>query len=129
MSQPPAEPPSQHSTPWGPYPWEHQPIPDRPSTPWGPYPWEQNPDAPAWPSVPSTPRTPGEVNPGALQTFDTKTFVWWLGALVVLWFILSVLEESGNRTAAYSIAGLLLVGSLMFLGPQAIKNAQALKPT
>lgn len=79
------------------------------------------------PTPPGTPRTPGEANPSAFETkpFDAKKFLAWLGALVVLWFVLTVMADSGEPAAAYSIAGLLMFGSLLFLGPKAIENAKA----
>jgi hypothetical protein len=57
---------------------------------------------------------------------DWQQFIIWIGALVVLWFILSALSEAGYAKEASAIGGLLVFGALMFMGPQAIQNAQAL---
>jgi hypothetical protein len=123
--------PSEPSTPWGPYPWEHQPQPDRPSTPWGPYPWEQNPAAPAMPG-PIVGGSGGSSGSGgstapdapASQAFDTGKFLMWIGALAVLWLILTSVKEAGYPQFAYGMAGLILFGALLTLGPKAIENAQ-----
>jgi hypothetical protein len=65
---------------------------------------------------------PGQVPPMP----DWKQFLIFVGALAVLWFVLSALAEAGFASEAYAIAGLLLGGSLIFMGPQAIDNAQKL---
>jgi cell division septation protein DedD len=115
------------STPWGPYPWEHQPQPDRPSTPWGPYPWEQNPDAPVMPGATppgGAPPTDNPAAPSASQAFDTGKFLLWLGALAALWLILTALKEAGYPAFAHGMAALVLFGTALFAGPKAIENAQ-----
>lgn len=57
---------------------------------------------------------------------DWRQFLIWIAALGVLWLILSMLAETGNQRAAYSIAAVILVGALMFMGPKAIDNAKKL---
>lgn len=57
---------------------------------------------------------------------DWKQFLIWLGALVVLWFILQALADAGFGREAYAFAGLISFGALLFLGPTAIKNMQNL---
>jgi hypothetical protein len=57
---------------------------------------------------------------------DWQQFLIWIGALVVLWFILTAADEAGYGTYANGFAGVLVLGALMFMGKQAIANAQAL---
>lgn len=71
-----------------------------------------NPAAPTSGSVPAMP--------------DWQQFLIWTGALAVLWFVLMAIAEAGEPGAANAFAGLLIGGALIFLGPTAIKNAQAL---
>lgn len=58
--------------------------------------------------------------------FSASRFVLWLGALATLWFILSAIADSGNADIARAIAGLLVFGSVLALGPGAIGNAKGL---
>ena len=58
--------------------------------------------------------------------WSPQRFAVWSGALLVLWFILSALADSGNADIARGIAGLLVFGALVVLGPGAIQNAQML---
>jgi hypothetical protein len=53
----------------------------------------------------------------------------WLGALFLLWLALTALHDASAATAPYAtgMAGLILVGALMYLGPTAIKNIQAIQ--
>jgi hypothetical protein len=55
-----------------------------------------------------------------------KGFLVWLGALGVLWLFLTMLADSGNAQVAYALAGLILGGAVLYMGPQALKNAQTL---
>lgn len=53
----------------------------------------------------------------------------WLGALFLLWVVLTALSEHGDPNAANigrALSGLILFGALYYLGPQAIKNAKTL---
>ena len=58
--------------------------------------------------------------------FSPKRMLAWLGAMVGLWFVLTALSDGGQAGIARSLAGLLLVGAIIALGPGAISNAQAL---
>lgn len=90
------------------------------------------------PALPST-VVPGTVpgasgsaaGPSALS--GTEAFLpsalKWLGALVLLWIILTALSEHGDpnaRTIGRALAGLILLGALFYLGPGAISNVQNL---
>jgi hypothetical protein len=49
----------------------------------------------------------------------------WLGALFLLWVILTALSEHGDPNAkriGTALAGLILLGALFYLGPGAISN-------
>jgi hypothetical protein len=48
----------------------------------------------------------------------------WLGALVLLWIILTALAEYSDNGAIFAkaLAGLILFGALYYLGPQAMSN-------
>lgn len=100
------------------------PTPDLPGT------FDPNPGPlgdipmPDGPTPPGTPQTPAQANPNAF--FDTKQFLLWLAALGVLWLFLSFLADSGYEKFAYSLAALVIGGALIFMGPDAIKNAQTL---
>ena len=50
----------------------------------------------------------------------------WLGALVLLWIILTALTEYSANAAIFgqALAGLVLLGALFYLGPDAIKNVK-----
>lgn len=53
----------------------------------------------------------------------------WLGALFLLWVVLTALSEHGDPNAkniGRALSGLILLGALYYLGPQAITNAKAL---
>jgi hypothetical protein len=60
---------------------------------------------------------------------DWVQFLVWLGALVVLWLMLTALAEAGFQREAYAVAGLLIFGALVVMGPTAIDNAQHLIKT
>ena len=110
-----------------PYPWELQPIPGSGVV----YPWEQNPNAPSWTDwnashggvnpTPVTATVPGST--GGTQPWD-PTALKWLGALALLWIILTALTEYSDNTRVFgqAFAGLILMGALYALGPQAIAN-------
>jgi hypothetical protein len=78
--------------------------------------------------VPTTPPStpPGGAPAGPPSNAGLKEFLIWLGALAVLWIILTVLDETGNTRAAYGLAALILGGALIYMGPKAITNAQHL---
>jgi len=71
----------------------------------------------------------GGEGPGVAPMADWKPFVVWLGAIAILWFVLTAAAESGFSNEAYAFAGLILVGAMLFMGPDAIKHAQQLAPT
>ena len=111
-----------------PYPWEHQPIPGSGVQ----YPWEQNPNAPSWTdwnaqhggqNPPATP-VQGSMNPAQGTAPWDITALKWLGALALLWIILTALTEYSENTRPFgqAFAGLILMGALYALGPQAIAN-------
>lgn len=53
----------------------------------------------------------------------------WLGALFLLWVILTALSEHGDpnaKTIGNALAGLILLGALFYLGPGAISNVKNL---
>lgn len=80
---------------------------------------------PSTPSPPSTPSTPsGGAAPAPIA--EWQKFVVWLGAVAVLWLVLTLAAETGNQQFAYAFAALLLIGALFWLGPKAIDNAKAL---
>lgn len=58
--------------------------------------------------------------------FTPGRFVLWLGALGILWLILSALADAGNADVARSLAALIIFGALLALGPGAIGNAKGL---
>jgi hypothetical protein len=58
--------------------------------------------------------------------FTTGRFVLWIGALAILWLILSALADSGNADVARALAALIVFGALLALGPGAIGNAKGL---
>jgi len=117
-----------------PYPWEHGPVPGSGVT----YPWENNPNAPSWPAweqgtgIPNMvggytkqPDTPSVTMPGSHGTGPWDiTALKWLGALALLWIILTALTEYSPNTKPFgqAFAGLILMGALYALGPQAIAN-------
>jgi hypothetical protein len=71
----------------------------------------------------------GGGGPGVGPMADWKPFVLWLGAIALLWFVLTAAAESGLQKEAYAFAGLILAGAVLFMGPDAIKHAQQLAPT
>lgn len=116
------------------YPWEHQPVPGSGVQ----YPWELNPNAPSWPDwergtgIPDVtghnyaPSPTASTNPsitGGMEPFDLGALKW-LAALVLLWLILTALSEYSANGAMLgkAMAGLILLGALYYLGPQAIGN-------
>jgi hypothetical protein len=62
---------------------------------------------------------------GGTPAFDVSALKW-LGALVLLWLILTALTEYSSNTQIFgqALAGLVLLGALFYLGPDAIKNVQ-----
>jgi hypothetical protein len=113
-----------------PYPWEHQPVPGSGVV----YPWETNPNAPTWTDwnsqhggVNATPATPvsntGTTTSGGTQPWN-PTALKWLGATVLLWIVLSAMTEYSDNAKVFgqAFAGLILMGALYALGPQAIAN-------
>ncbi len=52
----------------------------------------------------------------------------WLGALALLWIVLTALTEysPNTRQLGIGLAGLILVGALYYLGPTAIANVKHL---
>jgi hypothetical protein len=58
--------------------------------------------------------------------FTPGRFVLWLGALGILWLILSALADTGNADVARALAALIVFGALLALGPGAIGNAKGL---
>jgi hypothetical protein len=97
------------------------------------YPWETNPNAPSWPDWNAshggqnpTPATPVPATSGGqsgTQPWDLS-FLKWLGALALLWIILTALTEYSANTKPFgqAFAGLILTGALYWMGPQAIAN-------
>lgn len=73
---------------------------------------------------PAAPQTSSGAGPPPMA--DWQQFLIWIGALAVLWFLLNAIAEGGYPDAAHGLAGLLLVGALIFMGPTAITNAQSL---
>jgi len=61
--------------------------------------------------------------------FTPGRFVAWIGALAILWLILSALADSGNADVARAVGGLIVFGSVLALGPGAIGNARGLVQT
>jgi len=61
--------------------------------------------------------------------FTPGRFVIWVGAVAILWLVLSVLSDSGNADVARAVAGLIVFGMVMALGPGAIGNARGLVQT
>jgi hypothetical protein len=107
-----------------PYPWEHGPVPGSGVV----YPWEVNPNAPSWTDwnkahggVDVTQVTTAPAH--GTQPWDI-TALKWLGALALLWIILTALTEYSENTRPFgqAFAGLILMGALYALGPQAIEN-------
>jgi hypothetical protein len=58
--------------------------------------------------------------------FSPDRFVLWIGALAILWLILSALADTGNADIARALAALIVFGALLALGPGAIGNAKGL---
>lgn len=80
------------------------------------------------PNVPFTPPDQSPLNKppvstGGMQPFDI-TALKWLAALVLLWIILTALTEYSPNAAMFgkAMAGLIILGALYYLGPQAISN-------
>ena len=88
-----------------------------------------NPNAPgAQPPLPAA--TPGQLPnlTGGTAAFLPEALKW-LGALFLLWVVLTALEEHGDpnaRTIGHALAGLILLGALFYLGPGAISNVRNL---
>lgn len=61
--------------------------------------------------------------------FTPGKFAAWLGALAILWLVLSALADSGNADVARATGGLIVFGAVMALGPGAIGNAKGLVQT
>lgn len=72
------------------------------------------------PSVPSAPAAAA----GPAQSADWKQFLLWLAALAALWLILTAMQDAGYPQAANGLAGLILFGSILAMGPKAIDNAK-----
>jgi hypothetical protein len=141
------------STPWGPYPWDpggwwgdqieqlpdgswaivdssgnvvaiitppsgSWPQPTEPATPIGPYPWDR-------PGTPTAPPASTAGKQGGTAAWDTSALKW-LASLVLLWLILTALTEYSPNTKmlGQSLAGLILLGALFYLGPGAISNVK-----
>ena len=109
----------------GPYP--NMPIlpnPVQPAQPAGPF---QPGGAAPQPDLIAPGTKPGSVQIAAGQAMpDWQQFLVFIGALVVLWFVLSAIDEAGYSQLANGFAGLIVAGALLFMGPTAITNAQAL---
>jgi hypothetical protein len=61
---------------------------------------------------------------GPAQVGDWKKFLMWLAALAALWLILTAAQDAGYPEFANGMAGLILFGSVLALGPKAITNAK-----
>lgn len=72
------------------------------------------------------PPPPAAPSGGVPPMPDWGQFLIWIGALTVLWFLLSAASEAGYGQLANSFAGLLVFGAALFMGPTAVTNAQAL---
>jgi hypothetical protein len=81
---------------------------------------------------PQTPDPAGSTTgPSALGGTDPflPSALKWLGALVLLWIILTALSEHGDPNAkniGRALAGLILLGALFYLGPGAMSNVRNL---
>jgi hypothetical protein len=64
---------------------------------------------------------------GGTAAFDLSALKW-LGALVLLWVILTALTEFSPNTQMFgqALAGLILLAALFYLGPAAIGNVKNL---
>ena len=78
---------------------------------------------------------PAAPQPGAMPNLVGGTAAFlpeamkWLGALFLLWVILTALSEHGDPNAKRiggALAGLILLGALFYLGPGAISNVKNL---
>lgn len=86
------------------------------------------------PNITGTGPTTGGTVPGTVTVQEgtqpmLPAALKWLGALFLLWVILSALTEHGDsnsKNIARALAGLILFGALYYLGPQAITNAKQL---
>ena len=84
------------------------------------------------PTLGPNPAAPGGASSGTPPMPDWQQFLIWTGALVVLWFILTALDEAGYPGVARGLAALILGGALLFMLPDrngrpgAISNMQAL---
>jgi hypothetical protein len=65
-------------------------------------------------------------SPSPVGAFNIGEFMLWLAALAVLWMILTAIKEAGYPAFANGIAGLIIFGALLFMGKDAIANAQKL---
>lgn len=72
------------------------------------------------PSLPSTPATAA----GPAQVGDWKQFLIWIGALAALWLILTAMQDAGYPQIANGLAGLILFGAILAMGPKSITNAK-----
>lgn len=55
---------------------------------------------------------------------DWKQFLIWIAALAALWLILTAAQDAGYPEFANGMAGLILFGSILALGPKAVTNAK-----
>jgi hypothetical protein len=85
--------------------------------------------APAQPGSSPSSSGGGGAAPGVGPIAGWPQFIIWLAALAALWFILTALAEAGYPNFAYAIAGLILTGALLKLGPHAFENARKLIKT
>jgi len=61
---------------------------------------------------------------GPAQVGDWKQFLIWIAALAALWLILTAAQDAGYPEFANGMAGLILLGAILAMGPHAIANAK-----
>jgi hypothetical protein len=113
-----------------PYPWEHGPVPGSGMQ----YPWENNPNAASWADWnaqhggQNAPQNAPAGTPGSGTQPFLPAAMKWLGALALLWIVLTALTEysPNTRQIGVGLAGLILFGALYYLGPTAMANIQHL---
>jgi len=82
---------------------------------------------PDFPNISGNPINTRAGAQGGTPAFDLSALKW-LGALVLLWIILTALTEFSPNTQMFgqALAGLILLAALFYLGPAAIGNIKNL---
>lgn len=75
-------------------------------------------------NLPAAPSSSSSTPLGPQPVGDWKQFLIWIAALAALWLILTAAQDAGYPEFANGMAGLILFGSILAMGPKAVTNAK-----